>query len=42
MMRSWLFARVGAKAKEAFPFMGDRCDRVVSAVFRQIASRQIQ
>jgi RNA polymerase sigma-70 factor, ECF subfamily len=41
MIRSWLFARVGANAKEAFPFMADRCDRVVSAVFRQIASRQI-
>src|SRR5215469_2512152 len=38
MIRGWLFARMGAKAKQAFPFMGERCDRVVSRVFQQIAN----
>jgi RNA polymerase sigma-70 factor, ECF subfamily len=38
MIRSWLFERIGAKAKEAFPFMGIRCDRVVEAVFCRIAN----
>jgi RNA polymerase sigma-70 factor (ECF subfamily) len=33
MVRGWLFQRVGAKAKDAFPFMGARCDRVVHNVF---------
>lgn len=37
MARSWLFARVGANAKSAFPFMGIRCDRVVTAVLGQLA-----
>ena len=36
MIRNRLFERVGAKAKEAFPFMGIRCDRVVQAVFCRI------
>ena len=36
MVRAWLLARVGANAKEAFPFMGARCDRVVSNVFAQL------
>ena len=36
MVRAWLLARVGANAKEAFPFMGERCDRVVSNVFAQL------
>lgn len=36
-MRGWLFSRVGAKAKEAFPFMGDRCDRTVQAVLARLA-----
>src|SRR4051794_36126816 len=36
MIRNWLFERIGAKAKEAFPFMGIRCDRVVEAVFCRI------
>ena len=31
MIRNWLFERIGANAKEAFPFMGVRCDRVVQA-----------
>ncbi|HEY1925616.1 MAG TPA: hypothetical protein VGG58_10195, partial [Candidatus Acidoferrum sp.] len=37
IMRGWLFSRVGAKAKEAFPFMGERCDRVVRGVFERLA-----
>jgi len=36
MIRSRLFERVGARAKEAFPFMGIRCDRVVAAVFHRL------
>lgn len=38
MIRNRLFERIGAKAKEAFPFMGIRCDRVVQAVFSRLAS----
>lgn len=37
MMRGWLFARVGPEAKNAFPFMGVRCDRVVHRVFARLA-----
>jgi len=37
MIRSRLFERVGARAKEAFPFMGVRCDRVVAGVFDRLA-----
>ncbi len=37
MIRDWLFERIGAKAKEAFPFMGIRCDRVVQTVFSRLA-----
>jgi RNA polymerase sigma-70 factor, ECF subfamily len=37
MIRSWLFERIGTRAKEAFPFMGVRCDRVVAAVFGRLA-----
>jgi RNA polymerase sigma-70 factor, ECF subfamily len=33
MLRKSLYERVGATAKEAFPFMGARCDRVVERVF---------
>jgi RNA polymerase sigma-70 factor (ECF subfamily) len=36
MMRDRLFARVGAGGKNAFPFMGVRCDRVVSGVFARL------
>ena len=36
MIRNRLFDRIGANAKEAFPFMGIRCDRVVEAVFCRI------
>jgi RNA polymerase sigma-70 factor (ECF subfamily) len=37
MMRNWLFERIGTNAKEAFPFMGIRCDRVVHRVFDRIS-----
>jgi len=37
MMRRNLTDRIGARAKEAFPFMGTRCDRVTSAVLQRIA-----
>ena len=33
MMRDRLFARVSASGKNAFPFLGARCDRVVLGVF---------
>lgn len=36
MLRGWLYARVGAEAKNAFPFMGARCDRVVHVVFARL------
>jgi RNA polymerase sigma-70 factor, ECF subfamily len=36
MIRDWLFERIGAGAREAFPFMGIRCDRVVQKVFAHI------
>lgn len=36
MMREMLFERVGAEAKVAFPFMGERCDRVVAGVFGRL------
>jgi RNA polymerase sigma-70 factor (ECF subfamily) len=38
MIRSWLFERMGAGAKEAFPFMGVRCNRVVEGVFHRLAA----
>jgi RNA polymerase sigma-70 factor (ECF subfamily) len=36
MIRSWLSDRIGTNAKEAFPFMGIRCDRVVQGVFNRL------
>ncbi len=36
MMRDMLFERVGADAKSAFPFMGERCDRIVRGVFERL------
>lgn len=36
LLRGWLFERVGANAKQAFPFMGERCDRVVREVFARL------
>jgi RNA polymerase sigma-70 factor (ECF subfamily) len=37
MARGWIVERVGAKARDAFPFMGDRCDRVVLDVLARLA-----
>lgn len=37
LMRGWLFARAGQAAKKVFPFMGERCDRIVARVFARIA-----
>jgi RNA polymerase sigma-70 factor (ECF subfamily) len=37
MVRRDLFARVGAGAKEAFPFLGARCDRMVERVFERLS-----
>jgi len=36
MMREWLLARVGSSGKSAFPFMGERCDRVVQGVMARL------
>lgn len=36
MIRRWLMDRVGANAKDAFPFMGERCDRVVRNVLARL------
>jgi RNA polymerase sigma-70 factor (ECF subfamily) len=38
MIRNWLFERIGSGAKEAFPFMGARCDRVVEKVFDRLTT----
>jgi RNA polymerase sigma-70 factor (ECF subfamily) len=37
LARGWLFQRVGARAKDAFPFMGARCDRVVQKVLERLS-----
>jgi len=34
-------ARVGTKARTAFPFMGVRCDRVVHSVLQRLAELRI-
>jgi len=39
MIRHWLVERIGTSAKEAFPFMGIRCDRVVRGVFNRLAEQ---
>ncbi len=41
MLRRELYARAGSKSAAAFPFMADRCDRVVARVFARIADLQI-
>jgi RNA polymerase sigma-70 factor (ECF subfamily) len=41
MVRSWLFDRIGTGAKEAFPFMGVRCNRVVEGVLDRLSQRSI-
>jgi RNA polymerase sigma-70 factor (ECF subfamily) len=38
MIRKWLLERVGLSCRSAFPFMGERCDRVVAGVFERIAN----
>jgi RNA polymerase sigma-70 factor (ECF subfamily) len=38
MARNWLYNHVGENAKNAFPFMGDRCDRVVSNVLARVGT----
>jgi RNA polymerase sigma-70 factor (ECF subfamily) len=38
MVRNWLM-ELGTSSKNAFPFMGERCDRVVAAVFLRISPR---
>lgn len=38
LLRRGLFAQVGASAKYAFPFMGQRCDRVVKRVFDHLSA----
>lgn len=37
LARGWIVERVGTKAKNAFPFMGERCDRVVQGVLARLA-----
>ena len=37
MVRRDLVARVGAMAKNAFPFLGARCDRMVKRVFERLS-----
>lgn len=39
LMRRDLLARVGTSAKDAFPFMGQRCHRVVKRVFDCLSAR---
>ncbi|HEY1808354.1 MAG TPA: RNA polymerase sigma factor [Acidobacteriaceae bacterium] len=37
LARKALLSRVGSSTRAAFPFMGNRCDRVVAAVFVRLA-----
>ncbi len=37
LIRRDLTSRVGATAKDAFPFMGPRCDRIVKRVFERLS-----
>ena len=41
LIRRELLARVGASAKDAFPFMGQRCDRVVKRVFHCLSASKV-
>jgi RNA polymerase sigma-70 factor, ECF subfamily len=41
MVRNWLLERVGTRAREAFPFMGARCNRVVENVLRRLNARSV-
>ncbi|MGH9573033.1 MAG: RNA polymerase sigma factor [Candidatus Acidiferrales bacterium] len=38
LMRKGIYERVGSAAKDALPFMGARCDRVVERVFQRLSS----
>lgn len=38
MLRRQIFQRLGATTKDVFPFMGERCDRVVRNVLRIVSS----
>jgi len=38
MLRKELYAKVGASAREAFPFPAARCNRVVAGVFARLAA----
>lgn len=38
LMRKQLYERAGSAAKDALPFMGHRCDRVVQRVFSRLAN----
>ena len=41
MMRDRLFTRVSVSGKNAFPFMGRRCDRVVLGVFARLRKLEL-
>ena len=41
MVRNWLLERVGTHAREAFPFMGARCNSVVESVLRRLNARSV-
>jgi RNA polymerase sigma-70 factor (ECF subfamily) len=41
MIRNWLFDRIGTRAKEAFSFMGTRCDHVVENVLDRLADKPV-
>jgi RNA polymerase sigma-70 factor, ECF subfamily len=41
MLRRELYSRAGSRSSAAFPFMADRCDRVVRRVFERIADLKI-
>jgi len=38
LLRKELFSRAGASRREAFPFMGTRCDHMVRSVFERLAT----
>jgi RNA polymerase sigma-70 factor (ECF subfamily) len=38
MMRDRLLTLVGSNGRDAFPFMGSRCDRVVQGVFARLSN----
>lgn len=42
LLRRELFARTGAQRRNAFPFMGARCDRMVETVMQRIRALQAE